>query len=99
MSSLISPAIVHEWTFKPGKRLLVKFGVKFKDTICGADGPYEQFTNGLIGQAALPATIAAKILTVGFSAATFWYPLAVYVSVLLVKAGLKTYCEAKNVGA
>lgn len=87
-------AIVHEWTFKPGKRLFVKFCSKFKDTICGKDGPYEQFTKGLVGQAALPTTIASTVLTVGFSTATFWYPLAAYVSVLLVKTGLKTYCES-----
>jgi len=86
-------AIVHEWTFKPGKRLFVKFCSKFNDTICGKDGPYEQFTNGLVGQAALPTTIASAVLAVGFSAATFWYPLAVYLSILLVKTGLKTYCE------
>jgi hypothetical protein len=86
--------IVHEWTFKPGKRLFVKFCSKFKDTICGRDGPYEQFTKGLVGQAALPTTIASTVLTVGFSTATFWYPLAVYLSVMLVKTGLKTYCES-----
>jgi len=86
-------AIVHEWTFKPGKRLFVKFCSKFKETICGKDGPYEQFTNGLVGQAALPTTIASSVLMAGFSAATFWYPLGVYLSILLVKTGLKTYCE------
>jgi hypothetical protein len=85
--------IVHEWTFKPGKRLFIKFGQKFKDTICGADGPYEQSNRGLIGQADLPKTIAACILITGFSAATFWYPLAVYLGILVVKTGLKTYCE------
>jgi hypothetical protein len=88
--------IVHEWTFKPGKRLLAKFGSKFKETICGKDGPYEQFNEGLLGQAALPTTIAGTILVAGFSPATFWYPLAVYVSILLVKTVLKTYCEPEN---
>ena len=86
--------IVHEWTFKAGKRLFVKFGSKFKETICGKDGPYEQFNKGLLGQAALPATIASTILSTGISPATFWYPLAVYMSILLVKTGLKTYCES-----
>lgn len=85
--------IVHEWTFKPGKRLFLKFGTKFKETVCGKDGPYEQFERGLLNQASLPVTIAATVLKAGFSAATFWYPLGVYVGILLVKAGLKTYCE------
>lgn len=92
--------IVHEWTFKPGKRLFVrflqKFGRKFNETICGKDGPYEQFDEGLLGQAALPATIVSSILAIGFSTATFWYPLAVYLSILLVKTGLKTYCEPEK---
>src|SRR5262245_18233459 len=91
------PKIVHEWTFKPGKRLFVrfleKFGRKFKETICGKDGPYEQLNNKLLGQASLPVTIAGSVLTLGFSTASFWYPLAVYTSILLVKTGLKTYCE------
>lgn len=85
--------IVHEWTFKPGKRLFVKFGSKFKEVICGRDGPYEQFNKGLLKQAELPAAIAAAVLAAGFSTATFWTPLAVYVSILLIKTGLKTYCE------
>jgi len=67
--------------------------MKFKDTICGKDGPYEQFTKGLVGQAALPSSIASSILAAGFSVETVWYPLAVYLSLLLVKTGLKTYCE------
>ena len=92
-----NPAIVHEWMCKPGKKLLdrflQKFGRKLKETICGKDSPYEQFNKGLLGQADLPKTIAASILAVGFSPATFWYPLAVYLGILLVKTGLKTYCE------
>lgn len=40
-------AIVHEWTFKPGKRLFVKFCSKFKETICdkNSHSPKEQFKN------------------------------------------------------
>lgn len=94
IKQLGQPRIVHEWTLKPGKRLYDKFSSKFKETICGKDGPYEQFTKGLFGQAQLPTTIATAILTVGFSAATFWYPLAVYITILLLKTGLKTYCES-----
>jgi hypothetical protein len=85
--------IVHEWTFKPGKRLFAKLAPKFRETICGKDGPYEQLNNGLLKKSDLPTTIASSVLTVGFSPATFWYPLAVYLSILLIKTGLKTYCE------
>lgn len=93
ISGLGDSKLVHEWTLKPGKRLQKKFEEKFKETICGAGGPYIQFDKGLLGQEELPKTIAASILTVGFSAATFWYPLAVYIALLIIKAGLKTYCE------
>lgn len=78
---------------KAGKRLLLKFGDKFQAVICGKDGPYKQFERGLLKQADLPITIVATILTAGFSLATFWYPLGVYVGLLLVKTGLKSYCE------
>lgn len=94
VTQLGNPAIIHEWTVGPGKRFFEKFAVKFKDTICGKDGPHEQFNKGLLGQAELPTTIVSAILAAGFSVATFWYPLAVYVGLLIVKAGLKTYCES-----
>jgi hypothetical protein len=97
ISSLGGADIIHEWTKFPGRDLLERFAGKFKETICGKDGPYEQFNNGLIGQADLPTKIAAAILIVGLSAAAFWYPLAVYIGLLLAKASLKTYCEAGEV--
>jgi len=49
--------------------------------------------NGLLGQAEIPMAIVRSVLAVGFPTAEIWYPLAVYFSLLLVKAGLKTYCE------
>lgn len=97
LSRLGDKGIEHEWTKFPGRDLLKKFSVKFRETICGKDGPYEKFQNGLLGQADLPVTIAASILTAGLSAAMFWYPLAVYVGLLLSKAALKTYCETGEV--
>jgi len=97
LSPLGDPAIVHEWTVGPGRDLLRKFAVKFRATICGKDGPYDKLQNGLLGQADLPVTIVSAILSAGLSPATFWYPLAVYVSLLLSKAALKTYCETDDV--
>jgi hypothetical protein len=86
--------IVHEWTVGPGRVLMDKFMTKFKEVICGKDGPYEKICNGLLGQADLPATIVATILSSGISAVTFWAPLAIYIGLLLTKTALKTYCEA-----
>ncbi|OGO18555.1 MAG: hypothetical protein A2Z15_08915 [Chloroflexi bacterium RBG_16_50_11] len=93
IESLGNANIRHEWTVKVGKKLFLKFGEKFKSVICGKDGPHEQLENKLLNQATLPAAIVSAILTNGFSTATFWYPLAVYIALLLVKTGLKTYCE------
>lgn len=85
--------IIHEWTRGPGKKLLEKFAEKFKETICDKGGPYEQFKDGLIGQESLPVVIASSILTAGFTATAFWIPITVYISLLLIKTGLKVYCE------
>jgi hypothetical protein len=93
LAPLADRSIEHEWLMFPGKELFEKFKVKFKETICGKDGPYEKFVNGLVGQDDLPIKIASAVLMTGFSMATFWFPLAVYFSLLLIKAGLKTYCE------
>ena len=93
LTPLADRTIVHEWLENPGKKLFEKFKAKFRETICGKDGPYEKFVNGLVGQADLPLTIASAVLTAGFSIAAFWLPVVVYFSLLLIKAGLKTYCE------
>jgi hypothetical protein len=93
------PKLVHERTVIPGKMLfkafLIKFGIKFKDAICGKNGPYQQLEKRQAHLSALPTAIAIDILRHGFSNDTFWYPLAVYIAVLLVRAGLKTYCESE----
>jgi hypothetical protein len=86
-------AILHEWTVKPGKRLFIRFGLTFKEVICGTSSPYEQFENRLLNQATLPGTIATTILTHAISPATLWYPLAIYLALLITRTGLKMYCE------
>ncbi len=97
-------AIRHEWTVKPGKRLFIKFGLAFKEVICGTSSPYEQLENHLLKQSALPAAIATTILTQGISTATLWYPLAVYLALLIakklaVKNGLLTRSQAQKPSA
>lgn len=93
LSYLTENSIQHEWLHNPGRKFLTRFAEKFKETICGKDGPYEKLNNGLVGQADLPISIASSILSAGLSVAAFWYPIAVYIGLLLIKAGLKTYCE------
>jgi len=93
MKPLKHKGIIHEWTVYPAQKFLKRFQANLKKNICGKGGPYMQFKNGLLGQAAMPTTIATTILTAGFSTATFWYPLAVYAGLLIVRSGLDTYCE------
>lgn len=93
LAGLDDPGIIHEWTSKPGKRIYKKFGEKFRDTICGADGPYEQL-EGKIGPVVAPGLIVQSVITSGLSVATFLIPLLVLFAVILVKTGLKTFCEA-----
>jgi len=94
ISLLLDPTIEHEWTKGPGKDLFDRFKEKFKDTICkGPDCPYTKMEKGLIGQADLPATIVATLVASGVAVSTFWIPILVYFALLLVKTGLKMYCE------
>ena len=39
LAPLADRSIEHEWLMYPGKELFEKFKVKFKETICGKDGP------------------------------------------------------------
>jgi hypothetical protein len=49
--------------------------------------------DGLLGQADLPKTIASSVVVGTFNPALFWCPLAAYAGLLVVKTGLKTFCE------
>jgi hypothetical protein len=81
--------IVHEWTVKPGKKLFIaflkKFGRKFKESVCGKYGPYELFEKRKVNLTSLPTAVVLDVLRHGFSNDTLWYPLAVYLGVLLIR--------------
>jgi hypothetical protein len=91
LAGLDDPAIIHEWTSKPGKRMFKKFGEQFKVTICGPNGPYEQFEDK-VGSVLGPSAIVASVTASGLTVAAFLIPLLVLFAVILVKTGLKTYC-------
>jgi len=84
---------IHEWTVGPGKKLYKKFKIKFKDTICGKGGPYEQLEKGLLSQEDIPSAIVKVILTTSLTFTAFWLPIAVYVGLIIAKTTLKVYCE------
>lgn len=82
----------NEWTRGPGRKLFNKFKRKFKNVICGKNGPYKEFEDGLISEADLPKKIVAAVV-VGITFASFWVPLFSYFALLLVHTTLKVYCE------
>lgn len=96
VAALGDPGIEHEWFMAPGAEFLDRFGEKLRETVCGPGGPYEQFEDGLVGQEQLPKVIVTTLLTAGFSGGAVWVPMTVYVGLLLVEAGLKTYCETPS---
>jgi len=92
--------VIHEWTFKPGKKLFVRFlqksGARIIQTVFCRDGPYEQFNKGMLDQNALSVTIAGIILAKSFSPQIFWYALAVYLSLLLIKTSARAFCASED---
>jgi hypothetical protein len=89
-----TPDIIHEWTVKPGKRILIKFLKKFaknlKKEICGN----EKYIN-LLGkdETKLVTQVASAIITLSLSSISFWLPFVALIAIILVRAGLKTLCE------
>ena len=73
-----------------GKSIFDKFKEKFKEVICSDDGPYGDFCKGKIkDEKSLAAAIVAAILAIS----NIGTMIAVYFAILLIRAGLKTYCE------
>jgi hypothetical protein len=69
VTPLGTPGIEHEWFVGPGEEFLDRFGRRFRETIRGSGGPYEQFESGLIGRERLPTVIVTTLLARGSRAA------------------------------
>ncbi len=90
---LLDGAIDHEWTSHPGellqRRFLVRLGTSWKQAVGGADGPYETTQKGDAGPHVLAMKLTATVLdSAGLSEGPFWYPIAVYVGLILSQTGL-----------
>jgi len=95
LSPLTAASIHHEWFNIPGRKMFRQFADKFRDTICEKGGPRDQF-KGFVQKNKLPAALTTAILSGGFTVAAFWYPIAVYVGLLIARTGLDVYCEPKK---
>jgi hypothetical protein len=88
-----SVSLVHEWTVGPGQKLKSKLLSKCRDVVCGPGGPYRTLETEQPGKQ-IPVRVTEAILAAGMiTTGNFWYPLAVYLGILVTRIGLKTYCE------
>ena len=98
LSPLMNTAFVHEWTFKAGKRLVVRFVEKlrgdkaFMDAVCGRGKMFDQLTKGEVGQPEVIQSLAAVILQALVPGA-IWISLAALLASIMVKRGLRLVCE------
>jgi len=92
---LRQPDIIHEWTIGPGKRLFEGFNGKLKELVCkGKDSSYNKYIEKrLRTQEDLRNDIAITVLKTFFSANLVWYPLAVYVTQIIIKTPIEKYCK------
>ena len=90
VAGLGSAAIVHEWTFKPGKRLFTHFverlGPSCRDYVCGD----ATLTKSTLHKQAIG--IALGTLASDFGTTVFWLPLAAYLGLGVAEKGLDEYC-------
>lgn len=95
--TLLSEArIIHEWNFIPGKRFLVKLSqrIDIREAVCNTAGPRDFVKNVQEGvKTAAVLKVSEAILTATFSAAAFWYPLAAYAAVYILKQTYNAYCS------
>lgn len=92
LSTLASKAIITKATLRTGKRLYRLFSAKLRANICGDGGVYKEFRTGRL-KPSLPVAVVNAVLLGGFSESTFWYPLAIYLGLLIAKSGLEAFCE------
>jgi hypothetical protein len=83
-----------------GKSFFQKWREEFRKLICSKGGVYEQFVKGTITAKDLPKLVAVAILagsaTIG--GVVISELIAVYLSVLVVQAGIAAFCDGYNEG-
>ncbi len=88
--------IMHEWYFKPGKRLLEKliYIKEIRSAVCNTAFPND-FVKSLAEGVKTGAVVkvSTAILAASFSASVFWYPLAAYTAVYVLHFAYDRYCK------
>jgi len=90
---LLDPRIIKPATVKLGRKFWEHFADRLKPNVCGPGGVYQAVKKAQTSRIAAPTALATAALTGCFSLATFWYPLAVYTGLLVLRTGLDVYCE------
>ncbi len=96
LQALGDGAIVHEWTFKPGRKLfgacLDIWGPTIRQALCDDRTLHHKPAGPSATRVQLVHRTAAHILTTLNLEDLFWYPLVVYLSFLLVEKGIAAWC-------
>jgi hypothetical protein len=97
LEPLGDPALIHEWSTRPGALVYKRTMSALKDRgvrerVCREGGYYQQYAKHRISAPELHTLIVTSIVEIFVGVPTFWLPLAVLVSVVLVRRGLKQYC-------
>lgn len=88
--------IVHEWTTRAGvdtyEHLIEKYKVKLREQICGPLRSQIEAIDRTVSSAMVPM-LASAIIAACFTPIAFFYPIAVLIAFILIKAGLATLCD------
>jgi hypothetical protein len=95
VDSLLDSAIDKPWTITLGQEFWHEFANRLKANICGPHGLYAAVKKGQESKVAAPVALITAVLEGSHSYSTLWYPLAVYVGLLIVRTGLDVYCEGE----
>lgn len=99
LQALGDRAIVHEWTFKPGRKLFLTclelWGPAIHDALCHEKALHHRPAGPSAARVHRVSQTASLILTALNFDDPFWYPLVVYLSFLLVEKGLAAWCAGE----
>lgn len=100
LTLLDHPALVREWTTRPGLAVFHAYLKRLDDRltplICGDDGLYAKYAGRKVTAPEVHVLIVTAILTDTATPSAFWAPLGALMSVSLMRRGLKRYCQGRS---
>lgn len=94
LEALLSADLVNEKTTNLGSQILERFKKHLKHNICkDENGPYNLLVKLQKNQSDILYALISTICSTALCNSYMFYPLAVYVGLVIVKSGLDTYCK------